>query len=79
MAQQFDVPGIGTVTAQNFAQEDTLQEILRIVAKMAGERKRGQAHDEAFDKKVNDQKKKDLVAALRKSFGKTARMSFIGA
>ena len=67
MAVKIEIPGIGTVEADNFAQEDTLQKLLAVMSKSEKTKQKDEAAKEAADKKLLAAKKKETEASKKQS------------
>lgn len=59
MAVKIDIPGIGEVTAENFAQEDTLKELLAAMSKSDKTKRKEEDTRAAEEKKLQELRKKE--------------------
>jgi hypothetical protein len=59
MAVTINIPGVGDVTADNFAQEDTLQKLLAVMSKSERTKRKEETDRIAQEKKIADLKKKE--------------------
>jgi phosphoglycerate-specific signal transduction histidine kinase len=59
MAVTINIPGVGDVTADNFAQEDTLQKLLAAMSKSERTKRKEETDRIAQEKKIADLKKKE--------------------
>jgi len=62
MAVKIDIPGIGEVTAENFAQEDTLKELLAAMSKSDRTKRKEEDTRATDEKKLQELKKKESKA-----------------
>jgi hypothetical protein len=74
MAVTINIPGVGDVTADNFAQEDTLQKLLAAMSKSERTKRKEETDKVAQEKKIADLKKKE-EEQLKKSSKQTEKSS----
>ena len=74
MAVTINIPGVGDVTADNFAQEDTLQKLLAVMSKSERTKRKEETDRVAQEKKIADLKKKE-EEQLKKSGKQTEKSS----
>jgi hypothetical protein len=74
MAVTINIPGVGDVTADNFAQEDTLQKLLAAMSKSERSKRKEETDRVAQEKKIADLKKKE-EEQLKKSGKQTEKSS----
>jgi adenylate kinase len=66
MAVKIDIPGIGEVTADNFAQEDTLQKLLAVMGK-SEKTKRAEEQKRIVQEKELSKLKKEEAEQIKNS------------
>ena len=62
MAVKINIEGIGEVVAENFAQEDTLKQLVEVMSKSDKTKRREETERAAAEKKEADAKKKNAKA-----------------
>ena len=72
MAVKIDIPGFGEVTAENFAQEDTLQKLLAVMSKTDRQKRQDEAKRIAQEKELAKLKKEE-EQQLKKSAEQTKK------
>jgi hypothetical protein len=72
MAVKIDIPGFGEVTAENFAQEDTLQKLLAVMSKSDKAKRQDETKRIAQEKELAKLKKEE-EAQLKKSTAQEAK------
>ena len=72
MAVKIDIPGIGEVTADNFAQEDTLQKLVAVMSKSEKTKRQDESKKIAQEKELSKLKKEE-EQQLKKSAEQTKK------